>query len=81
MPAREPEETVTLPVPSEMYAYRVEQYLLLGFTETDAHVLAVAREDERDSVGRLWERPLNWRRVERALGSGCSHERAVQIFS
>lgn len=76
----EPPE-VPVPAPSAVYTYRLERYMELGFTEVDSHALAVALEAERDSRGRTWTRPLNWRRVEKALRSGCSLEQAVAIFS
>ena len=63
------------------YAWRVERYLELGFTEADAHLLASSEEHERDSHGRRWTRPLNWHRVDAALAAGCSRELALQLFA
>jgi hypothetical protein len=62
-------------------AHRVERYLTLRFTETDARLLAASREHERDSQGRTWTRPLNWLRVAGSLQQGCSHGLALSIYT
>ena len=66
---------------SPAYAWRVERYLTLGFTEVDAHLMASATESERDSTGKLWTRPLNWQRVRDSLAAGCSVDQALSIYA
>jgi hypothetical protein len=66
---------------TDAHAHRVERYLKLGFTETDAHLLAASREHERDSQGRTWTRPLSWLRVAGSLQQGCSHALALSIYA
>jgi hypothetical protein len=65
---------------TDPYAWRVERYSELGFTETDAHLLASSTELVKDSQGRTWTRALDWHKVGTALAAGCSHQLALSIF-
>jgi hypothetical protein len=66
---------------TDPYAWRVERYAELGFTETDAHLLASSTAQEKDSRGRIWTLPLNWHKVAAAIEAGCSHDLARVIFA
>lgn len=67
-PAEEP-----TPQPSPTHAHRVERFLHLGFTETDAQLMALAR----GSDGYL----VYWLDVDRMLEAGCSHAQALAIYA
>lgn len=61
--------------------HRLESYLRMGFDEVQAALLANSRENDRDSKGKVWTRPLWVGRVRQALDRGCSHELAVAIYT
>ena len=71
--------------PSSAYTWRVERYLELGFTETDANLLATVRVSarllDRHKVERVWTFPLHWATVGQALLAGCTHEQARRIYA
>lgn len=61
------------PEASPAHAHRVERYAHLGFTETDAQLLACAK----DADGFF----IYWGDVDRMLEAGCDHAKVVAILA
>lgn len=61
------------PEPSPTHQHRVERFLHLGFTETDAELMALAKDDFGFAV--------YWVDVGAMLDAGCTHAQAVGIYA
>ena len=82
-------ETQELPVVSPSvsaaYAYRLERYLEMGFTEAESHLLASAthRTTVMAKLGgpRAYDVPLSWHQVASALAKGATRAQVVGIYA
>lgn len=74
-PGEDPDKLATqeLPAASPAYVNRVERYLHMGFSEVDAHRLAVVQ----DEAGFY----LYHGDVAKHLAAGCTHDLALAIYA